>query len=323
MSTGSSSEVVPFWSAALQKTGAAQYKIKKSDVIHFPEFHAAIAFVDDVYWKRVLYDCSRKKLPRNFIYNNYILRYRPKDTYITLPSGQHEISEFCAAAIFFFREQGKIYSGIDIAVMQRRTEEKIFETLSKRTEDWSSISYSKPRRTLYIRDYVEKYYSKYGKDIREQLFTQINIAFGTKYLTKAHVTFENGEITKIDGFSVIAGSPGRVEKTRPFKPMKEKKRKESSGKSKLYQHHNRWIKFLANFEKKIAINTKSSYTKTTYSSEIRNSTASLAPSTDDSDTKTEFPSEATEIVSLTESSQQIDKTETTEETEESDYSDSS
>ncbi len=305
-SGGSSSNSVPgtgaFWNNALQKSGTAQYKIRKSDVIHFQEFHTSIAYTDDVYWKKVLYDASRKKLPRNFMYADFVLRYRPKETYITLSNTNP--GEFCAAAIFFLREQGRIYSPRDVIEIQKRTEERIFETLAKRTESWASVASSKPRRTMYVRDYIEKYYKSYPKDLREQLFTQINIAFGTKYITKDHISFENGEITKIDGFTIT--SLGKIEMTRAFRPPKEKIRRQgpSAGggtvvKSKLYQHQNRWFKWVTNFEKKIGINAKSSYTKTVYSSSSGTASSLLQDDSDmrsdaeaDADTETENRTDA-------------------------------
>lgn len=246
------------WAAALSKPTTTKYKSKKTDVIHHPEFYEAIAHTDDLYWRDILYNCARAKFPRNFIYMNWTMRYRPKDTYINLMLAPRE---FCISVICFIREQAKIYSPTDIEQLQRNAESQILESMHNKPETWTTVASSQKRKALYVKDYVEKNFSESSQELRDHLFNLINIGFATGYLKKNHITFTDGAIVNIDGY-IVEGETVRL--TRATPKTKGKKKKEVSYKPKIYYHYDNWVKFLRTFEKKVQNNVKSSLTKTSY-----------------------------------------------------------
>jgi hypothetical protein len=77
----------------------------------------------------------------------------------------------------------------------------------------------------------------------------------------------------------------------------------------VYQPPNRWFKWVSNFEKRITVNAKSSYTKRVYSS-------SVIDTTEEPETESEVaPSDLAETASIAPSASEVSS-------EESDYSDS-
>jgi hypothetical protein len=184
-----SSSLNMFSSALTNKNsnGTIKVKLKKTDNILYPEFYHAMNFTEDYYWKEILYNCSIKKLPRGFVYADQNLRFLEKEIYIKMPT---DIQEFCNTAIYFFQKYGNKYSTNDKLQLKKKNEEKILESLNKKTELWSNVSKSLPRRSAYVQEYVERVYGQYPKNIRDELFTQINLAFTTGYITKSHILMD-------------------------------------------------------------------------------------------------------------------------------------
>ena len=132
-------------------------KLKKTDIITYPEFYNAIEHTrHDPYWAEIFYNCALKKIPRGFMYLEGNLRYRATEMYIILPSNP---KDFCNSAIAFFRQHGNRYSPLDMNEIQKKAEEKIVETLTKKTEQWSVVCKSQVRRAAYVREYVERFYA--------------------------------------------------------------------------------------------------------------------------------------------------------------------
>ena len=255
------------WSNALApKVPASKstLKLKKSDIIKHQEFYDAMKYVTDSYWQEIFYNCSRKKFPRGFMYSDRILRFRATETFIQLPE---RMDEFSHLAIYFFKTHGRIFSPKDIEENKRVDDQKLMDTLVKKTEQWSSVSKAKNRRAAYVRDYVEKFYKDYPKNVRDDLFTQINIGFSTKYLTKDDITFENNMIMKITGFNITANC--EIVRVNPTPKYKEKVKKEIPQKNPVHNHLKNWTKYLSSFDKHIASTTKSSFT-----ADVKSGTAS-------------------------------------------------
>ena len=242
-------------------------KLKKTDIIVFPEFYNAMEHTRDPYWAEIFYNCSIKKIPRGFLYLDGTLRYRATETYIVLPSNS---KDFCNSAISFFRQHGNMYSPLDLTEIQKKAEEKIVETLTKKTEQWSVVSKSQVRRAAYVREYVERCYASSPQNIRDELFTQINLGFTTGYLTKQNVLFVNNIIEKIDGFTLTEKG---VERTRGAAKTKAKTKKRELHKPKHYYFYKNWQGYLNRFEKQVVLMSKSSFTADTKSYHTENSNA--------------------------------------------------
>lgn len=258
------------WTAALNvpdNTTKSRGRVKKSEIIHYPNFEAASAYVEDPYWKTILRNCARKKFPRGFIYEDGILRHRGNNISIVLPDDAYAIAQ---TSIYFFQENGKLYSKRDQEIRKRRDEDVIISQLINASNDWTCISRSKNRRATYIHDYIERRYSELPQSVRDELYTQINVGFETKFITKEHVHLQNGQIVNIDG--IDANQKG-VFFTRPL-PAKRLSiiTRDVQPKDKVYRHYESWCKYLEEYQKYIINSAKSSHTtiqtSNYYSSEL-------------------------------------------------------
>ena len=77
------------WDAALSVSNTSakgRGRLKKSEVVHFPEFEEAYEMVNDPFWRDILRGCARKKFPRGFMYFDNFLHHRANNIYIALLS---------------------------------------------------------------------------------------------------------------------------------------------------------------------------------------------------------------------------------------------
>ena len=245
------------WTAALtiqDTSGKTRGKVKKTETIHHPVFELGLQFIDDDYWKETLHNCAKKKFPRGFTFADGVLKHRLNNISISLPDDPYHLAQ---TAIFFFQENGKLYSKKDLEVRKKRDEDAILIQLINASNSWTCISRSKNRRSTYVRDYVERKYIDYSTKIRDEIYTQINVGFETKYITKDHVVFENGQVVFIDG---VEGNENEVFFTRPLpaKRLVPIDRPEQT-KMKCYSHLASWTKYCEEYQKYIISSAKSNH----------------------------------------------------------------
>ena len=246
------------WTAALtiqDTSGKTRGKVKKTETIHHPTFEAASKSMhDDEYWGEILHNCARKKFPRGFTFADGILKHRTNNISIMLPDDPYHLAQ---TAICFFQENGKLYSKKDIEIRKRRDEDSILLQLVNASNSWTCISRSKNRRSTYVRDYVERKYANYSQTIRDEIYTQINVGFETKYITKDHVIFENGQVIFIEGVDV---NDKGIYFTRPL-PTKKLVPLEKSEQvvDKKYRHLESWHKWCEDYKKYIISSARSNH----------------------------------------------------------------
>lgn len=245
------------WSAALSTADMtkSKNKTKKSEMIQYPIFEVAAGCVTDPYWKTILHNCAIKKFPRGFVYEDGFLHHRNNEVSIALPD---DPVAFAQTALFFFQENGKMYSVRDREYRKKKYEDMMIANLINASNNWTIITRSKNRRATYLRDYVERKYATLAQTIRDELYTQLNVAFETKFITKEHVIFEKGQIVNIDGLD--AKQTGIIF-TRPI-PQKKLSMivRDTQVKDKIYRHYDNWCKYLEDYNKYIISSAKSSHT---------------------------------------------------------------
>lgn len=249
---------VSLWTAALSAVDTSNKtrgRVKKTETIHYPQFEAASQSIDDPYWKVTLHNCAKKKFPRGFVYADGILRHRTNNISIALPDDHYHLAQ---TAIYFFQENGKLYSKRDQEIRKKRDEDAILSQLVNASNNWTCISRSKNRRATYIRDYVERKYARLPQRIRDELYTQLNVGFETKFIIKDHVTFENGQVVYIDG---IEANENEIFFTRPL-PSKRLTVIDRSiqNKDKCHRHYDNWQKYVEEYRKYMITSAKSSHT---------------------------------------------------------------
>lgn len=246
------------WTAALtiqDTSGKVRGKVKKAETIHYNNFELASQSIDDNYWKETLHNCAKKKFPRGFEFREGILKHKTNNISIALPDDPYHLAQ---TAIYFFQENGKLYSSKDISIKKKRDEEIILAQLLNASNNWTCISRSKNRRSTYVRDYVERRFISFSQQIRDEIYTQINVGFETKYITKDHVLFENGQITFIDG---VDSDGHKVFLSRPLPPKKTISNEFiEQSKPKSYCHTLNWNKWCEDYYKYILSSAKSNHT---------------------------------------------------------------
>ena len=242
------------WNAALT-ISAPKNRSKKIEKIYFQEFEEASTTVDDLFWRDILHFCARKKFPRGFSYVDTFLHYRANNTCIVLPD---DPGAFAQTAICFFQENGRLYSKHDQELRKSQKEEVIISELTKATSDWTIVSRSKNRRAIRIRDYVERKYSHLSPNIRNELYTQINIGFETGFIKKENIIFEDGQLKHVDGLD--ADENGLILTRAPPNSKRITITPASFPKEKKYCYYDNWCKFLNDYSKYIILSAKPSYT---------------------------------------------------------------
>lgn len=248
---------VSLWNAALSvgdSPSKGRGRTKKADTIVHPEFEAASECVNDKYWKDTLTRCARNKFPRGFSYSDRYLHHRQNDISILLPD---DALPFAQTAVYFFQENGKLYSQRDQEQRRHKYEQEMIAQMANESNNWKALAHSKNRRANSIRDYVDHHYGHLPTNIRDELCTQIDVGFELDYVNKNDVTFENGRILHIDGFDA---DEEKVIFTRPYVrkklPIIDQ---ETPPKIKLYQHYDNWMKYLENYQKYVVSSAKSSH----------------------------------------------------------------
>lgn len=244
------------WNAALSVVNTpakSRGRIRKSDIIHFQEFENASLIVEDPFWRDTLHSCARNKFPRGFNYVDNFLHYRANNICIALPDDSVALSQ---TAIYFFQENGKLYSELDRKRQKIQEEETILNELSKIT--WTTIARSKNRRASRIRDYVRKNYSHLSRKIQDEIYTQINIGFELGFIKKENITFEDGRVINVDG---IDADENGIFFTRSFpSPRFTLITPDLAPKDKIYRHYENWCKYLEEYRKYLLSSSKPSYT---------------------------------------------------------------
>lgn len=256
------------WTAALNVPGKASKssgRVKKSETVVHPEIEACVPYTDDLFWRDILRRCARRKFPRGFMYTENHLRHSQNNISIVLPDDPDAKAQ---TMIYFFQENGKLYSKRDQEQRRLTDEEQLVSQLATNSTSWKCVSYSKNRRATHVKDYVERKYQHLPRNIKDELYTQIETGFETKYITKNHVVFENGQILHIDG---VEADETRIYFTRPL-PQKNfvANIHVEPPKPKAYRHFENWCKYLENYHKYIISSAKASHTtlRTTGSSSI-------------------------------------------------------
>jgi len=233
------------WDAArTAPTVSKRGRIKKSELVQFPEFEEASQRVEDPFWRGILRKCARKKFPRGFSYVDTFLHHRANDIYIKLPDDPYALAQ---TAIYFFQENGKIYSKYDREVKKRQEEEQILFILSENTTNWTAVARSKNRRAAHVRDYVERKYAHLPRPIRDELYTQISTGFELGFIKKEHISFEDGHLVNVDGFDANESGVFPTRELPPFRlvPVVRK----AKPKDKVYRHYEGWLKYLDDYRK--------------------------------------------------------------------------
>jgi len=245
------------WSAAMtspDSSSKGRGKIKKSEMIIYPEFESCVQCVEDQYWKDIFHQCARKKLPRGFAYQDYHLRHRQSGNTILLPDDQLSRTH---AIMLFFQENGKLYSKRDQAVRRSQLEDSIVKQLTTASLDWKKVAISKNRRSAHVRDYVERRYTGFPQHIKNELITQISVGFDTKYITKDHVHFDKGQILYIEGIDINETGIyfSRSQPSRKVPPVVLP----TETRAKEHQHYSNWCKYIEGMRKYLLVSSKPTY----------------------------------------------------------------
>ena len=246
------------WVAALnapEAAGKTRGRTKKSETIVYPEFEESSKYTDDQFWTDILRRCARKKLPRGFTYADGQLKHRQNDISIVLPDDPGARAQ---TMIYFFQENGKLFSKRDQEHRRLRDEEVVIAQLASNSSSWKCVSYSKNRRATHVRDYVERKYRHLPKHIRDEIDTQIEVGFDTKFITKDHVHFENGQILNVDGVDANENGVFFTRST-PKKNLTLIVR-QGEPKEKCHRHYENWTKYLEGYNKYIYTSSKASHT---------------------------------------------------------------
>lgn len=225
-------------------------RLKKSDLITFQEFEEISRCTDDQFWIDVLMKCAKKKFPRGFIYADKVLRYRPDEVQIYLPD---DLEARYHTVVCFFQENGKMYSSRDQETKRRVEEEREMAELSLASNTWKHITSSKNRRATHVRNYVEREFPDVPKNIRGKLYTQIEVGFDTKFITKDNVVVEDGQIMSIDGVTI---QDGEIVFTRPLPKITLPTLHPPTGRQEHHNHFNSWTKYLKGYAKHIQQSSK-------------------------------------------------------------------
>lgn len=225
------------WSEALRHTKRS--KTKKADV-RCPIFEEAAGLVDDPYWKSILSSCATKKFPRGFVYDGVTIRHKRTGTSIIVPSDAETLAE---EVVDFFRESGKLLSKRDLDALKKE-EELVVSKIEEASKDWGNVSRSKAKRATYIRAYVDSKYKDLPPQIRDDIYTQILVAYELKIITNSHIHFVDGVIRDIDGINV---DQGRVSFTRS--PPGERCEKQTKTKDAIQCYYPRWCAYLSDIRK--------------------------------------------------------------------------
>lgn len=242
------------WNAALtvpDSPSKGRGKIKKSEMVVYPEFELCSQCVEDQYWKDIFQQCARKKFPKGFLYQDNYLRHRQSNNMIMLPD---DIMAKTQTAMYFFQENGKMYSKRDQLIRRVQLEDNIVQQLTNASLDWKKVATSKNRRINHIKDYVERKYGSLKPHIKNELIVQITTGFETKFITKENVCFDGGQILYIDG---VEANENGVYFTRELPSQKILiPTNYIEERSKVHRHYDNWSKYVDSYAKYLGASVK-------------------------------------------------------------------
>lgn len=235
-------------------------RASKRDKKRHPVFQDAAEETDDPYWTSVLVRCAENHFPKNFYYAGGRLTHRQNRVSIVLPDTPSDVAK---TAIFFFQEQGQLYSAKDRQERHDRDQQGVISTIIERSLDWKKVASSKNRRSTHIRDYVERVYGDMSKAARQEMCTIIEIAFELRLIGKEDIDFQNGRIVDIDGVGIKDGSVSfkHADVTLPPKKIVP------PTKDKVYRHHDNWKQWVTSFRKYTELSSRACHA-VIYTSEL-------------------------------------------------------
>ena len=249
-----------FWTAAMETPttpSRGRGKIKKSEMVVYPEFEDCIQFTVDQYWRDILHKCARKKFPRGFMYQDRHLKHRASGNTTQLPEDTFMRTEI---VIGFFRVYGKMLSRMDQENMRATMEMEVGGV-----KEWKKIATSKGRRNALIETYINNRYQHLSREIRKDIFIKIILAFEIKTITKDDVVYERGEVMYIDG--IDANEKG-VYYTRACNPYVYKAPIIQDNEcDKVHQHYEKWLKYLTAYNKHLGAKAKTIHSITSMSTD--------------------------------------------------------
>lgn len=243
-----SSTIEELWNPALQeKSTKGKTRLKKSEIVYFPEFEAAAAEVSDPFWRDTLELCARRKFPRGFLYNGGLLKHKSSNLSINVTELEPQAA--AGAITTFIRDHGRLYSPAD-ELDSKNYEDPIIKEIINKYSDWKKIFKSSYRRSQYVWSFVFENFEDLSTELKEDLYTKINLGFELGYLVKEDVNFEFGRITSISG---IAFTQNGVEYLREAPIKRRKAEIKAAGKDKKYCHYKSWSDYLDSLEKNYKI----------------------------------------------------------------------
>lgn len=248
MSLGSNttSTSVGLWKEALNdsvRTSKKVEKIKKSDQIKHPIFIAGSQLITDEFWKDILVKAGKGKFPRGFSYQGTHLQHRTSGVTIQVPEDPESL---VATVVYFFRQKGNIYSPNDLALLESAAQQYLIDGEDSELA-WNRIYKAKNSRAKYIRDYIDRTYIQLSRQIRDELFTQINTYLELDLIKKEDIVFLEGQIQSITGLTATSEGviPTRemVYKSKPPKAVHKEKKPEE------YRHYEGWVSWMEKYKK--------------------------------------------------------------------------
>lgn len=161
-----SSGNMPWLSSNATNSKLVDRKKNTSDMM-YPIFSDLADDTDDPYWKNFLYNCSKGKLPKGFLFNGKSLMYKNGIHQLDIAGNQHASKEL----IQFIRHHTKMRSKMDL----EREKSIRYDIKDDSYKDWSNIR-SKYTKRLLIIDYISTLKAKYNLNTTEvnEVTTSIN-----------------------------------------------------------------------------------------------------------------------------------------------------
>lgn len=185
-------------------SNAAQINRKKNvEHLTHPIFDTLADDTDDPFWKTFLYNCSKGKFPKGFVFNGKTLMYKNGSLQLDIV-GNHQATK---QLINFVRHNTKMRSKMDLE-REKDTQQEIREDTSK---TWGEIR-SKATKRLLIIDYVITLRSKYSLTEIEvnEVTTLINYYLGSSSVGSIapYIKISDNSITEITNLNWNGGTGG-------------------------------------------------------------------------------------------------------------------
>ena len=175
---------------------------------------------------------------------NNTLRHVKKKTSVVLPHDDPQ--QLALLFINFLKQYGNFYSETEIEKSKAMEIITINETQSQSEDSWRKISKTKHKRVLYFKLYINERYGNLSKQIRDQLYTYINIYYESGAIKLTDVEYDNGQILDIRG---IGANEKGIFLTRDIRIPQNKVVTKMGGKPKQYYYMEKWRKYNENFQK--------------------------------------------------------------------------